>query len=648
MRLLSILPIARGIRTETLTYFSAEDIALGTLVSIPLRKKTVQGIVIGSQDAIEAKSEIKGMSFSVKKIERHKNDAALPSYVVEASRKIAEASAGSVGAVLSALVPKVCLESPESFFKRAMKEKKGAGFEVLAVQASNADRFDTYKSVIRESFAKKRTIAVITPTEAMAESTAEALSKGIGDYTLTLPPAPSKRSLSTWLKKAHDEKHPMLLIGSSALLALLPPNTGTIIIEEESSQFYKMRRLPYLDMRKAGIEIARALGARALLGDRLLSIETLARLKDGKIHEYSRIGKRSTHKIQTLIVDMGEKAREENREANADKKAWSALSPDLLEMIRYSKKSGKTLFIYSTRRGLSSQTVCRDCSTTVLCDECESPVVLHGLPDRQAGKEDGRKFVCHHCGKSRSALEACKVCASWNLVPYGVGIERIEDEIAEHTDASVLRIDSDNTANAKEVKAKIDKFLDRDGKDKNMPTVLLGTDMALRHLPDLSVNFSAIPSLESMHSLPDFRTAERVMHALLDVKAKANECMLIQSRDPKAHVIEQGLSGDLETFAKDEIKARKAFGYPPYMRLVKLTVGGKKDKVKEDAGIVSDRLARFAPRIFPAFIKSIKGQTLLHILIKVPESEWPDKELSEILMSLPPSVKIDTSPQSLL
>ncbi len=643
MRLLSILPIARGIRTETLTYFSTEDIPLGTLVSIPLRKKTVQGIVVGSTDAQEAKSEIKDMSFSVKKIERHKHDRALPSYLIDASKKIAEVGAGSVGAVLSALVPKICLENPEDFFKHASSEKKSESFEVVAIQSGNTDRFDTYKSVIRESFAKKRTIAVICPTESGAASVSELLSKGIDDYTLILPQTSSKKAISAWLKKVHEAKHPLLLVGSPSLLALLPGDTGTLIIEEESSQFYKMRRLPYLDMRKASIEVARALGARVLLGDRLLSIETLARLKDGKIHEYSRISKRSTHKIQTLVVDT--------RPKEDQKKDWATLSPDLSEMIRYSAKSGKTLFIYSVRRGLSSQTICRDCGTTVLCDECESPVVLHGLP-AQAGKEDGRKFICHQCGKSRSALEACRKCASWNLVPYGIGIEKIEEEITK-AGIKVLRVDSDNTKDAKEAKIKIEKFLDRDrakveSGEKKPVSILLGTELALRHLPDLSVDFAAIASLESLHSLPDFRTSERVMHALLDVKAKATECMLIQSRDPKASVVEQGLSGDLETFAKDEIRARKAFGYPPYVHLVKLTVQGKRDKVKEDARIVSDRLERFNPRIFPAFIKSIKGQTLLHILIKVPESEWPDKELTEILLSLPPSVKIDTSPQSLL
>jgi len=636
MRLLSILPIARGIRKETLTYFSTEDIPLGALVAIPLRSRTVQGIIIESKDAMEAKAEIKGMDFTVKKIQRHKGDAGIPVPVMEAARKVAEICATSVGAVLSAMVPKVCLEFPELFFTAKESPKTKGTFETLAMQSESSDRYDTYKSIIRESFAKKLSIAVICPTESSGEAMANILSKGIADYTLRLPETTSKKILSTWYKKVHESNHPLLLIGGAQLLALLPLATGTIILEEESSQFYKSRRQPYLDTRQVVREVARAAGSRIIYGDKLLSVETHAKIKEGKTQEYSRISKRSTYKIQTLLVDTKPKEDE--------KKVFKALSPDLEEMIRYSDKGSKKLFIYSPRRGLASQTVCRDCGTTVLCAECESPVVLHG---KTSETEDTRRFICHHCGKARGAHEKCSVCESWNLVPYGIGIERIEEEIAKITDTEIIRVDSDTARTPKEAKTKINRFLEID-KAKKTPKILLGTDLALRHLPDLSVDFAAIPTLESIHSLPDFRTSERVMHALLDVKGKATECLLVQSRDPKQSVIEQGLAGDLESFVRDEIKARKAFGYPPYMRLIKLTVGGKKDKVKQDSAVVAERLAKWNPRIFPAFIKSIKGQTLLHILMKIPESQWPDKELTGVLLSLPPSVKIDSSPASLL
>ena len=111
MRLLSILPIARGIRLEILTYFSAKDIPVGTMVSIPLRKKIVPGIIIESEDALQNKSAIKGMDFSIKKILQHKEDISLPLWLMSASKKIAEQSVTSVGGVIASILPKMVISN---------------------------------------------------------------------------------------------------------------------------------------------------------------------------------------------------------------------------------------------------------------------------------------------------------------------------------------------------------------------------------------------------------------------------------------------------------------------------------------------------------------------------------------------------------
>lgn len=641
MRLLSILPIARGIRLEILTYFSAKDIPVGTLVSIPLRKKVVPGIIIESEDALQNKSAIKGMDFSIKKIIQHKNDTSLPLWLMSASKKIAEASATSVGGVIASILPKICLEQPEIFFQQKKdKTNNKEHFESLAIQSSEDERFDTYKSIIRESFAKKKSVAVILPTIESVKNISENLSKGISDYVALLTNTSSKKNLKNFVEKSHNDTHPMLIIGTFQALSLLPSSIGTLILEEESSRFYKSQRQPFLDAKIVACEIARSLGIRYIVGDKLLSVETLASIKSGAINEYSRISKRNTHKIQTLLVDMKSETSLETESkivpTDINKKDFVILSHDLKEMIIYSVKAKKKIFIYSVRRGIAPQTVCRDCSTTVTCHQCESPVVLHA-------KNNERKFICHHCGASRSALETCKLCGSWNLIPLGIGIERIEEEIKKITDAPITRIDSDNCKTAKEAKDKIEKFLTSpEGR------IIIGTDLALRFLSEQTVDFSAIVSLDSLFSLPDFRTTERVMHTILDVKSKAIECMILQTRDTKQKVIENALSGDLESFVKDEISARKVFGYPPFVKIVKLTVVGTKEKVKEDASLVAEKLKEYKPVVFPAFIKSIKGKTSLHIMIKIPVNEWPDKALSNLLLSFPPSVKIDTSPLSLL
>ncbi len=619
-------------RKEMLTYFSTKDIEVGSLVTIPLRKKEIPGIVLESVDALQNKSSIKEMDFAIKKIIDFNNKVSLPPYVMRASSKIAEISATSIGGVLASLIPKICFENPKTFFQKSDNEKerkqsKENNFEVLAMQLSNEDRMDTYRSTIRESFAKKRSIAIICPTEEKVLEIKDKLSKGITDYTIALSKTTSKKTLTEFVNKINTESHALLIIGTYYTLSLLNESVGTIILEEESSPFYKSKRRPFLHVHIVAKQIAHALNARLVLGDKLLSIETLALVKEGEINEYARIERRSIRKIQTLIVDIKPK--------EGEKKKFEVLSPDLKEMILYSIKSKKKIFIYSSRRGLASQTVCNDCGTTILCDNCESPITLHTVKDR-------RIFICHHCGKTKDAHENCKVCQSWNLVPLGIGIERIEEEIKGVTESKIVRIDSDNCKGPKAVKDKLKIFR---GKDS---FILLGTDLALKYLYDESVDFGAIVSLDSLFSLPHFRTNEQIMHIILDIKSKTKEVLLIQARNSKHKIIEQGLAGDLEGFANDEIKARHDFGYPPFMTIIKLSVEGKKDQVKIEANTIREKLKDYSPTIFPAFIKSRNGNSALNILIKVVRNKWPNKDLLDILLSFPPNVKIDTSPTSLL
>lgn len=637
MRLLSIVPIARGIRKETLTYFSTKDISPGALVTIPLRKREVPGIVLESLDAMQNKSTIKDMGFAIKKIVDFNNKVALPEFLMNAAEEIGILSASSIGGVLASIIPRICFENPKTFFTKnedtkKPRSKKDFAFEVLAIQLHNEARMDTYRSLIRESFAKKKSIAIIVPTIEKISEMQDVLSKGIGEYTVPLINTSSKKQLEDFNKSTHDDSHAKLYIGTPLMLSLLNDSVGTIILEEESSLFYKSKKRPFIDSRIQAKAIAKALKTRLIFGDKLLSIQTLAEIKEAKIIEYARIEKRTARKIQTLLVDI--KAANQNSQKITTKKEFRILSDDLREMIEYGIKNNKKILIYATRRGVASQTVCNDCGTTVTCSVCESPLVLHTIRDK-------RTFLCHHCGQNKDSDENCKTCGGWNLVPLGIGIEKIEEEIKQIANTNVLRIDSDNSKTAKEVKNKIKAFYESGN-------VLVSTDMGIRYVTDYSVDFSAIASLDSLFSLPDFRTSERIMHIILDLKSKTKEMILIQARNTGHAIIDQALSGDLEGFVNDEIKARETFGYAPFKHIIKLSIEGKKDQIKQEANKIIEKIKEYNPTIFPAFIKSKNKNIILNIIIKLDKNEWPNKELSDTLLSFPPNVKIDASPASLL
>lgn len=258
-------------------------------------------------------------------------------------------------------------------------------------------------------------------------------------------------------------------------------------------------------------------------------------------------------------------------------------------------------------------------------------------------KESGRNFfMCHKCGERRSADETCKNCGSWRLVPLGIGIEKVEEEIrTKFPEVDVFRIDADSTKTDKQIAEVMEKFNAKPG------SVLIGTEMALSHLGD-SIDHVAIASLDSLFALPDFRIQEKVMYLLVRLRAMASRTFLVQTRRPEEKAFEFGLKGNLSDFYRANLAERKQFMYPPFSTLIKITLEGKKDKIAEGMAEIQKTLAPHEIDIFPAFTATVRGKSVIHGLIKLENGRWPDGELAEKLRRLPIGASVKVNPESLL
>ena len=465
---------------------------------------------------------------------------------------------------------------------------------------------------------------IILPTAFMAEKYYEEISKGIEEYSVLIHPSLSKKKLSEALKDIFSSSHPSLIISTKEFLALSKEDLGTLIIEGEYSRFYKLDRRPFIDVREFAKFYAKEKGIKIIYADSLLRVETLAKIKSGEILEYARISNKINHQIKILGVDMKEKK---------EGKKFSALSDELIEMLKFAVAHKKKVFVFALRRGFSSETICRDCGTTVFCDKCQSPASTH------KGK-DGNIFICHHCGHKMSTLQTCKNCGGWRLESFGIGIERVAEEISE-LGIRVIKGYKENSGTDSKVIKSVDEFIKDGG-------VLLGTEATLEKISSLSVDYVAIASMDSLFSLPDFRVRERIMHLLIDVKNKATECFLIQGRNLDQSVVEQGISGDLNNFYKEEIDTRKKWGYPPFEIFIKFTVTGEKEKVKQEMEGLGHFFKDYNPAIFPAFIRIKRGQTVSHMLLKISKDKWPEEKLLKMIESLPFNIEVRFDPESLL
>jgi primosomal protein N' len=640
MKLIGVIPIARGISREKLTYFSSEDLPIGSIVNISLRSKTSPAIVVSSQDVAEEKETIKNLPYSIKKIGKKKaTELFLPSFA-EACQDTARYLAATTGSVLHAVVPKSILENLEKVNTCDLPSKtRGEVCEKFVIQADDEERYTDYKSIVREEFAKGYSVFICQPTIQEIKKALDILPKGIEPYTFILHGGLTKKEVITTWNKILAEKHTVLILGTGSFLSIPRPDIGTIIVDRENSRAYKNQYRPFLDTRLFAEKLSEKNKNRIIFGDILLRTETIWRFKNSELFELYPLKFRSLTTSEQKILDMrsrpGEIIIESTGKRKQEEIKFRVLSNSLLELIRDNQDNSENLFIFAARRGLSPSTLCADCNTIVTCNSCHAPTVLHLSPK-------GNFFLCHRCGERRSAMEKCSKCDSWRLTTLGIGTELVEQEINKYfPEVKVFRLDQDTANTHKKACELAEKFYSSPG------SILIGTEMALPYISERLQN-SAVVSIDSFFALPDFRINERILSTILKIRSFTTKTFILQTRNPDQKVLDYAIKGNLSDFYRDEIADRKQLEYPPFSTLIKISLTGQRDYVVEEMEKLQKIIEPLVIDVFPAFIPGPTGKYIMHGLIKIKRGEWINENLLAKLQGLPPAFSIDVDPESLL
>ncbi|MEK7621689.1 MAG: hypothetical protein AAB415_00760 [Patescibacteria group bacterium] len=631
MQIVSVIPIARGISREELTYFTGEAVGPGAIVSVPLRGRTISALVTQVRAADELKLAVKKADYPLKKIIRVKHERFFTTSFMVAARQTADYAAATLGLTLKSLVPTKILEAKVTLrvAKESKDEPRAAG-EKFVLQEPDDERQAYYKSLIRAEFAKHGSVFMCLPTVIDVTRAVASLERGISEYTIALHHQLSTRELTTAWQRALDLTHPILIIATPIFLSLPRTDIRAIIVDRENTQTYKSSARPFLDHRRFAEYLAEASEATFVLGDAVLRTETAYRADQGEIEPLATLKHHAaSNATQTLIAVKKMPTTE-----------FRVLSDELLITIAEVEKRNEKIFLFTHRRGLAPVVICQDCGATVECDNCEAPTVLH-----PAGmEEDGAEtiFICHRCGARRSAAEKCRHCGGWRLLELGIGIDRVARELEEHFPRlRLFKLDSDSVRGGSVPGATIKRFLSTPG------SVLLGTELALYYLKERIENV-AIVALDSLFALPDYRINERVFGLLIRLRALTTKQFIIQTRNVRVRLFDQALKGNLLDFYRTEIAERKQYGYPPFQTFIKVALSGERAQVRLAMKTLADQLASYEPEVFPAFIPVISGEYRLHLLIKRRPNDWPEPALLEQLKSLPPAFVIDVDPDSLL
>jgi len=601
MFVVDVIPLSAGLPPGTLSYRSQKKLSPGTLAFVPLRKKQIPALVVGVSSVVESKASLKAAGFALRG-GTLKTAGTLAEFFILAAKEIATYHATSLGSVLGTLLKEVLPEEiPETF-------SEGKKYEETFVEDVYEKRVATYRKIIKKQSANKNAVLIVAPTVVEAERLYERCKEDA--VALVTGTVRGKRREALLLAALHAKS----VVVTTPSFAWLPvQNLGAIIIERVSAGGYTLPKRPYLDIRIALGFLARHRGISIVYGDFPLPLELRG----------------SDSPLQGTL--SGPKTFIDPREEQKDK-AFAAVPRAVMAAVVQTHEAGGRAAVFTVRKGYGSAVVCRDCGNPMR-DERGAPLSLFTLGEKNILRSaDGVTKV--------DADAVCPVCGSWNLLPLGIGVERVIEEIKKVLPgADIVRFDTDVIKTSAHAKTAI-KQMEKKG------VIVVGTEVMLPFLdPSRPYELTAIASADSLLALPFWRARERLLRIGLTLRERGKSFFLA-TRSPDEPAIQAILEPGKNNFFTEELEIRKALLYPPFGHLVVFHSQGTKARVDEAALLIEKMMHPIkCVRLTDRIVK--RGVLRLSLVAKIKSDGWPNPQLSERLSSLPPSITLALDPESL-
>jgi primosomal protein N' (replication factor Y) (superfamily II helicase) len=415
-----------------------------------------------------------------------------------------------------------------------------------------------------------------------------------------------------------------LVLGVRSSIFLPFSNLGLVIIDEEHDGSYKQHDpAPRYHARDSAIMLAAIHKAKTIMGSASPAIESYNNAVNGR-YGLTELNERfSNIKLPTIILAN-------TREAYRKKLMVSHFTPELLQAMDEALAKKEQIILFQNRRGFSPYIECNECGWIPVCIQCAVNLTYHkGI----------NKLVCHYCGYTTVTPSKCGNCSSTDMVTRGFGTEKIEDEIKiVFPSATVARMDQDTTRNKNSFNKIIRAFEER------RIDILIGTQMISKGLDFENLTVVGVLNADNLLNYPDFRAHERSFQLMEQVSGRAGRRhkqgnVVIQTSDPANRIIRMVLRHDYHTMFRIQVEERRAFNYPPFCRMVKISV---KHKDREQLNYFSDMLARdlrtnFGKRVLgpeSPVISRVQLWYIKTILIKIEREKPLLKAKQDIMQSI--------------
>ena len=374
-----------------------------------------------------------------------------------------------------------------------------------------------------------------------------------------------------WESINKNRESAQLIVGARSSVFLPFNDLGLIIVDEEHETSYKQQDpSPRYNARDAAIYLSKLNNSKVVLGSATPSIESASNAKNDK-YGYVKLKDRFGNVKMPNIIPLDMRSEIKNSFS-------SIFSEKLVEEVNNTLGLGKQIILFRNRRGYSPQWICDSCGQNVMCDNCDVSLTYH---------LSSNMLKCHYCGFSSKAESKCNSCGLETMSYKGDGTQQIEEIVKEiFPNAKTKRMDWDSTRGKFSFDRIINSFANHE------IDILIGTQMITKGLDFKNVGLVGVINTDHFLNFPDFRAHEKAFQILTQVAGRSGRSgdigkVFLQTYQPEHPIIKHVINYDYEKMYENQLEERKDYNYPPYVRLIRITI---KDKSYEKLNSSADWL----------------------------------------------------------
>ena len=452
---------------------------------------------------------------------------------------------------------------------------------VLLEGVTSSGKTEIYLNIIKNYLSYNRQVLYLLPEISLTTQIIQKLKNYFGDKISVFH---SRNSIhertEVWRNVQENKKNAQIIIGARSSLFLPFKNLGLIIIDEEHENSYKQQEpSPRYHARDSAIILSRLHKSKIILGSATPSIESSKNARNGKygwVKLNERYGGIKMPKIETIDI----------KEEILNDQMNGLFSKKLIDEIGNTLKEKKQVILFRNRRGYASIWMCNTCGYHINCDNCDVTLTFHNVSNN---------LKCHYCGFTIKTPKICPTCGVESMINKGDGTQQIEESIKEYfPKAKVNRMDWDTTRGKWSFDKIINSFSDHE------IDILIGTQMVTKGLDFNNVKLVGVLNTDHFLNFPNFRAHEKAFQVLTQVAGRAGRKetqgkVLLQTYQPNHPIIQYVINNDYKNMFEAQLVERIEYKYPPYVRLIKLTI---KDKSHDKVNIACEWLDKMMRRSY--------------------------------------------------